>query len=85
MVWDLRDEQVVKQAKEKFGIEIWFMDVLIPQLQVLALRGKIKGSRDDVLRTLELISQKYKVSEKRSISEKIKLMVWEIKALKERA
>jgi len=74
VVWDVLDYNIIKQAKEQYDIEIWFIDILISQLQMLSDMGLFKGSRDDVLRTLELITAKYKVVNKRLASEKFKIM-----------
>jgi hypothetical protein len=67
VVWDVKNDSVVKQAKEEFDIEIWFMDALISELEKMFHSGLIRGSRDDILRTVELITKKYKVAGKRPI------------------
>jgi hypothetical protein len=55
VVWDVEDESVVKQAKSLYGIEIWrTSDILSELIQEV----KTKPYRDDVLRTIQLISKK---------------------------
>lgn len=71
IVWDVEDESVIDVAKEKFGIEIWYMEEILDELKEAILQDKIKGSRDDILRTVELLLKMYKVSGRKSIRRKI--------------
>lgn len=52
VVWDVQDEALVEEAKKIFDIEIWF---IIEMIYDLMEKGKIRGSRDDILRTVELM------------------------------
>ena len=56
VVWDVKDDSVVKYAKERFGIEIWLMDEIITNL----VENVRRGSRDDILRTVELMTRQHK-------------------------
>ena len=71
VVWDVEEESVIAVAKEKFGIEIWYMEEIIDEINEAIALGKIKGSRDDVLRTVELLLKMHKVSGRKSIRRKI--------------
>lgn len=53
VVWNVKDMSLLDIAPKKYGFEIWFIDDLINELLV---KGNLKGSRDDVLRVIELIS-----------------------------
>ena len=53
VVWEVEDKNVIEQAKNFYGIEVWKMsDILNELIQEV----KTKGYRDDVLRTVQLIS-----------------------------
>ena len=54
VVWDVEDDRVVEQAKSVYGIEIWKMSDILSEL---IREVKTKAYRDDVLRTIQLISQ----------------------------
>jgi hypothetical protein len=54
VVWDCEDFEVVLEAAEKFEIEVKFMKDFINEM---IEKLKVLGSRDDILRTIELISQ----------------------------
>jgi len=71
VVWDVEDESVIGVAKEKFGIEVWYMEEILDELREAIFRGKLKGSRDDILRTVELVLKRGKVSGRKSIRRKI--------------
>jgi hypothetical protein len=58
VAWDVRKE-VEENAKEH-GIEIWRMPLLLWELRG-AIFGSPKGSRDDILRTLELFTETEKL------------------------
>jgi len=53
VVWDVEDAEVIGQARSKYRIEVWRIENLMNQL---ALEVKTKPYRDDVLRTIQLIS-----------------------------
>jgi hypothetical protein len=53
VVWDVEEESVVEQAKSLYDIEVWKMSDLMDEL---IQEVKTKAYRDDVLRTLQLIS-----------------------------
>ena len=54
VVWDVEDGSVIEQAKRSpYNIEIWKMSNILSEL---AREVKTKAYRDDVLRTLQLIS-----------------------------
>jgi len=54
VVWEVEDTSVVEVAKEDYGIEIWRMSDLLKELkEVIGTRPY----RDDVLRTIQLISK----------------------------
>lgn len=53
VVWDVEDAQVIEQARSRYRIEVWRIEDLMNQL---ALEVKTKPYRDDVLRTIQLIS-----------------------------
>ena len=54
VVWDVEEESVIEQAKSLYGIEVWKMSDLMDEL---IQEVKTKAYRDDVLRTIQLISQ----------------------------
>jgi hypothetical protein len=55
VVWEVEDESVIEQAKRFYGIEVWKMaDIMGDLIQEV----KTKVYRDDVLRTIQLISTK---------------------------
>ncbi len=55
VVWDVEENGVIEKAKSVYGIEIWKMSDLMGKLT-----GEVKSKpyRDDVLRTIQLISQR---------------------------
>ena len=53
VVWEVEDSSVIEQAKRLYGIEVWKMsDILSKLIQEV----KTKAYRDDILRTVQLIS-----------------------------
>jgi hypothetical protein len=56
VVWEVEDKSVIEKAKKFYGIDIWKMSNI---LTVLIREVKTKAYRDDVLRTIQLISQDY--------------------------
>jgi hypothetical protein len=54
VVWDVEDDSVIEQAKSLYGIEVWKMSDLMGEL---IQEVKTKAYRDDVLRTIQLISR----------------------------
>jgi len=59
VVWDVEDSSVIEQAKSVYNIEIWKMADLMNQLM---REVKTKPYRNDVLRTIQLISAKRVIS-----------------------
>ena len=57
VIWDVRDSRVVEQSKSIYNIEIWKISSIISELMQ---KVKTKPYRDDVLRTIQLISQEAK-------------------------
>ena len=53
VVWDVQEPDVIEQAKKLYGIEIWRISDMITEL--LNAVGT-KAFRDDILRTMQLIS-----------------------------
>ena len=53
VVWEVEDESVIEQAETRYSIEIWKMTNIIGEL---IQEVKTKAYRDDVLRTVQLIS-----------------------------
>jgi hypothetical protein len=53
VVWAVEGESVIEQAKRLYGIEVWKMADIIGEL---VREVKTKGYRDDVLRTVQLVS-----------------------------
>jgi len=54
VVWDVQNSEVIKQAKDVYGIEIWrISDVMNEMMKEV----KTKAYRNDVLRTIQLISK----------------------------
>lgn len=55
VVWDVEDESVIERAKSLYNIEIWRIPDIIGEL----IRGVgTKSYRDDVLRTIQLVSRR---------------------------
>lgn len=54
VVWDVEEENVIEQAKSLYGIEVWKMSDIMDEL---ILEVGTKSYRDDVLRTIQLISR----------------------------
>jgi len=65
VIWDVQDLSLLDEAKEKFDIEILFIDDL---LRGLIEKGKTKGSRDDILRIVELMRLLEEETRKRKMS-----------------
>jgi hypothetical protein len=57
VVWDVEDSRVIEQAKSIYGIDVWKISDVIGELM---RKVKTKPYRNDVLRTIQLISQKAK-------------------------
>ena len=55
VVWDVEDSSVIEQAKSIYNIEIWKISDIISKLMQ---EVKSKPYRNDVLRTIQLISKK---------------------------
>jgi hypothetical protein len=55
VVWDVEDGSVIEQAKDLYEIEVWKMSDIISRL---TQEVKTKPYRDDVLRTIQLISRR---------------------------
>ncbi len=53
VVWDVQEPNVIEQAKALYGIEIWRISDIINDL---IHEVGTKAYRDDVLRTVQLIS-----------------------------
>jgi hypothetical protein len=54
VVWEVQDSNVVEQAKDEYNIEVWkISDVMSQMMKVIGT----KSYRDDVLRTVQLISK----------------------------
>ena len=52
VVHDVESDEVIKEAQEQYGIEIWLMRNLLSELDAAIKTG---GHRDDVLRLLQLL------------------------------
>jgi hypothetical protein len=55
VVWDVEDGEVIEQAKNLYGIVVWKMSDIISRL---TQEVKTKAYRNDVLRTIQLISSR---------------------------
>ena len=55
VVWDVEDSSVIEQAKSVYNIEIWKISNIMREL---IREVKTKPYRDDVLRTIQLISRR---------------------------
>ena len=55
VVWDVEEKSVIEKAKSLYGIEVWKVSDLMSEL---IREVKTKPYRDDVLRTIQLISGK---------------------------
>jgi hypothetical protein len=53
VVWDVEEKSVIEQAKSLYNIDIWKISDIMSEL---IKEVKTKAYRDDVLRTLQLIS-----------------------------
>jgi len=54
VVWELQDGKVVEQAKDEYNIEVWkISDIMNEMIKEIGT----KSYRDDVLRTVQLISK----------------------------
>ena len=54
VVWDVEEESVIEKAKSLYGIDVWKMSDIMGEL---IGEVKTKAYRDDVLRTIQLISR----------------------------
>jgi hypothetical protein len=54
VVWEVENNTVIKKAKELYNIEIWKMPNII---QELSQKVNTKAYRNDILRTIQLISK----------------------------
>lgn len=59
VVWDVQEPNVIKLAKELYGIEVWRISDIINDL---INEVGTKAYRDDILRTVQLISTKSSLS-----------------------
>jgi hypothetical protein len=55
VVWDVEDSSVIEQAKSLYNSEVWKISDIISELM---REVKTKPYRNDVLRTIQLISKK---------------------------
>ena len=55
VVWDVEDSRVIEQARSVYNIDVWKMADLMNQLM---REVKTKPYRNDVLRTIQLISRR---------------------------
>jgi hypothetical protein len=55
VVWEVEEENVIEQAKSLYGIEIWKISDIMSEL---IREVGTKSYRDDVLRTIQLISRR---------------------------
>ena len=55
VVWDVQNNAVIKQAKDAYGIEIWLISDILNEI---VKEVKTRPYRDDVLRTIQLISKR---------------------------
>lgn len=55
VVWDVEDGKVIEQAKSIYNIDVWKISNIINELM---REVKSRAYRDDVLRTIQLISKK---------------------------
>jgi hypothetical protein len=53
VVWEVENENVIEQARDQYSIEVWRMHDILNEL---IRKVGSKGFRDDVLRTVQLIS-----------------------------
>jgi uncharacterized protein YuzE len=53
VVWEVEDQTVIGQAKKIYGIEVWRLSDILNEL---IRQVGTKAYRDDVLRTVQLIS-----------------------------
>ena len=53
-MWEVQESKVVEQAKNAYDIEVWKISEVINQLMK---EVKTRPYRDDVLRTVQLISK----------------------------
>ena len=56
VAWEVEDKSVIEKAKKLYDIDIWKMSEILTEL---IREVKTKAYRDDVLRTIQLISQDY--------------------------
>lgn len=55
VVWDVQDSSVIEKAKSIYNINVWKISNIISELM---REVKSRAYRDDVLRTIQLISKK---------------------------
>ena len=60
VVWDVEDSKVIGQAKNIYNIKVWKISNIINELM---REVKSRAYRDDVLRTIQLISKDYPLSQ----------------------
>jgi len=54
VVWEVQDSKVIEQAKAVYSIEVWKISDILSELEK---EVKTRSYRDDVLRTIQLISK----------------------------
>ena len=54
VVWDVQDSEVIEQAKAVYGIEVWKISDILSEI---IREVKTRPYRDDILRTVQLISR----------------------------
>lgn len=54
VVWDVEEASVIEQAKSIYDIQVWRLSDIMSEL---IREVKTKAYRDDVLRTIQLISR----------------------------
>ena len=72
VVWDVEDPSVISIAKENYGIEIRYMMEILYEIERAIHSRVIKGSRDDVLRTVELLLKEPNVRARKYLIEQHK-------------
>jgi len=55
VVWDVQDNKVIEQGKSIYNIDVWKISNII---RALMREVKSRAYRDDILRTIQLISKK---------------------------
>jgi len=57
VVWDISDNSIVPWSKTQYDLNICFMDDFLNELM---RKRVLRGSRDDILRTVELLQESWK-------------------------